>query len=243
MSVPRTQSLTRAIALLRAMEHFPRGVTTAELARVTELAPATAGRLLATLEDSGFVERDDARWTIGGELMRIAQRADPERVLVRRARPILAELAAAAKESAMLGVPRAGPRILVIAQADGPRLLGLTNWIGRPIDLHASAAGKLLLAELDDRAAAAWIRRERPGRLTPRTLTTRSDLLHELARVRAQGWAEIDGESEVGLASIAVPVRDPDGNLVAMIGYSGPAERLDRPALVAPLKHAATRLS
>ena len=61
MSVPRTQSLTRAIALLRAMEHFPRGVTTAELARVTELAPATAGRLLATLEDSGFVERDDAR--------------------------------------------------------------------------------------------------------------------------------------------------------------------------------------
>ena len=126
---------------------------------------------------------------------------------------------------------------------DGPHLLGLTNWIGRPIDLHASAAGKLLLAELDDRAAAAWIRRERPRRLTPRTLTTRGELLHELARVREQGWAEIDGESEVGLASVAVPVRDPDGNLVAMLGYSGPAERLDRPALVPPLKRAATRLA
>ncbi len=243
MSVPRTQSLTRAIALLRAMEHFPRGVTTAELARVTELAPATAGRLLATLEDSGFVEREAGRWTIGGELARIAQRADPQRVLAGKARPVLAELAAAAKESAMLAVPRAGPRVLVIAQVDGPRLLGLTNWIGRQIDLHASAAGKLLLAELDDRAATAWIRRERPRRLTPRTLTTRAGLLRELARVRAQGWAEIDGESEVGLASVAVPVRDADGSLVAMLGYSGPAERLDRPALVEPLEHAATRLA
>jgi DNA-binding IclR family transcriptional regulator len=244
MSVPRTQSLTRAIALLRAMEHFPRGVSTAELARVTALAPATAGRLLATLEDAGFVERTDARWTIGGELVRIARRADPQRELAARARPVLAELAAAAKESAMLGVPRAGARVVVIAQADGPRLLGVTNWIGRSIDdLHASAAGKLLLAELDDRAVAAWIRRERPRRLTPRTLTTRGDLLRELARVRAQGWAEIDGESEAGLASVAVPVRDADGNLVAMLGYSGPSERLDRPALVEPLERAAARLA
>jgi DNA-binding IclR family transcriptional regulator len=243
MSVPRTQSLSRAIALLRALEHFPRGVSTAELGRVTGLAPATAARLLATLADAGFVERDDARWTIGAELVRIAQRADPERALAGRARPVLAELAAAAKESAMLAVPRPGPRVLVIAQADGPRLLGLTNWVGRPIDLHASAAGKLLLADLDDRAVAAWIRRERPRRLTPRTLSTRSEILRELARVRAEDWAEIDGESEVGLASVAVPVRDPEGSLVALLGYSGPAERLDRPALVPTLRHAATRLA
>jgi IclR family pca regulon transcriptional regulator len=245
MSVPRTQSLTKAIALLRAMQHFPRGVTTAELARATDLPPATAGRLLATLEDAGFAERDDRGWSIGRELVRIAQHAEPQRALARRARPLLADLAAAAKESAMLGVPRGRTRVVVVAQADGPRLLGITNWVGRPIDdLHASAAGKLLLAESGDDAVAAWMRRATPRRLTARTIAAPRALLEELARVREQGWAEIDGESEPGLASVAVPVRDAeDRRLVGMLGFSGPAERLDRLALVAPLERAAAALA
>jgi DNA-binding IclR family transcriptional regulator len=143
----------------------------------------------------------------------------------------------------MLGVPRGRARIVVVAQADGPRLLGITNWVGRTIDdLHASAAGKLLLAEFDDRAVTAWIRRAKPRRLTPRTIAASGALVAELARVRDRGWAEIDGESEAGLASVAVPVRAADGQLVAMIGFSGPSERLDRAALVAPLQAAASAL-
>ena len=243
MSVPRTQSLTKAIALLQAMARFPRGVSTAELARLTDLPPATAGRLLATLQDAGFAERDDQGWSIGRELARVAHRAEPQRALARRAQPVLADLAAAAKESAMLAVPRGRARVVVVAQADGPRLLGITNWVGRTIqDLHASAAGKLLLADLDDRAVTAWYRRARPAQLTSRTLATAAALLDELARVRTQGWAEINGESEPGLVSVAVPVRDSSGALIAMLGYSGPSERLDRSVLLAPLQRAASIL-
>ncbi len=244
MSVPRTQSLTRAIALLRAMGNVPRGVTTAELARVTGLPPATAGRLLATLADAGFAERDAEGWSIGRELVRIAHRAEPQRALARAAQPVLAELAAAQQESAMLGVPRGRARVLVVAQADGPRLLGITNWVGRTLDdLHASAAGKLLLAELDERELGAWMRRAKPRRLTPRTLTEPRALLDELARARDRGWAAIDGESEPGLASVAVPVRDAGGALVGMLGFSGPSARLDVAALVAPLRQAAATLT
>jgi len=243
MSVPRTQSLSRAIGLLRALERFPNGATAATLARATGLAPATAGRLLATLEDEQFVERGDAGWTVGRDLVRIAQRADPHRALARRARPMLEHLAAAAGESAMLAIPRPGPGMAIVAQADGPRLLGLPNWVGRHIDLHASAAGKLVLAELDDAAVTAWIKRERPRRHTPRTLTRRAELLADLRRVRERGWAEIDGESEPGLASVSMPVRDPDGRLIAMPGFSGPADRLDRPALIELLAGAVADLS
>ena len=144
----------------------------------------------------------------------------------------------------MLAVPRGHSRVVVVAQADGPRLLGITNWIGRTIDdLHASAAGKLLLAELDDDACAAWIRRAKPRRLTSRTLSTRRALLEEVARVRDRDWAEIDGESETGLASVAVPVRDVGGALIGMVGYSGPSERLHRATLIAPLRQAASTLA
>ena len=143
----------------------------------------------------------------------------------------------------MLGVPRPGHQVRVVAQADGPWLLGPSNWIGRHIDSHASAAGKLVLAELDDRALAAWVQHTRPARLTPRTLVTYDALRKELHRVRQQGWAAIDEESEPGLASVAVPLRDQSGTIVAMLGFSGAAHRLEPEALIEPLRHAAQTLS
>jgi DNA-binding IclR family transcriptional regulator len=142
----------------------------------------------------------------------------------------------------MLAIPRPGPQIEILIQADGPWLLGLTNWVGRRIDLHASAAGKLLLAELTDDQLVAWIKRQRPRRLTPHTLTTRAQLSEELARVRAQDWAMLEHESEIGLGSIALPVRDDDGAIAAIIGFSGPAQRLDYPRLLRHLRSARSEL-
>lgn len=242
MSVPRTQSLTRALTLLQAIERLNNRGSTADLARAAGLAPATALRLLVTLEDAGFASRGSVGWRVGPELIRLARRADPHRALARRAGPVLEDLAAHARESAMLGVPRPGPEVDVVAQADGARLLGITNWVGRSIALHASAAGKLVLADLDERALQNWVTRKRPSRLTPNTIVDPAPLIAELQRVRDQGWAEIDEESEPGLASIAVAIRDHDGTLTGMIGISGPRDRFDRRALLAPLTRAANAL-
>jgi DNA-binding IclR family transcriptional regulator len=242
VSVPRTQSLARALDLMRALKHFPGGATTATLARATDLPPATAGRLLATLEDAEFVIRGEGGWSVGPEMTRIAARADPHRELVTRARPLLDRLAGEARESALLAIPVPGPQFEIIAQADGPRLLGLTNWVGRRIELHASAAGKLILAEMGDAELAAWIRRQRPQRLTTHTLTGRKQLISEVSRVRERGWAMLEQESEIGLGSIALGVRGADGTLAAILGFSGPAERLDYPALLAHLRSAAAEL-
>ncbi len=243
MSVPRTQSLTRAVALLKALRHHPRGATTAALARATGLPPATAGRLLITLADEGFVRRAPQGWVVGAELVTLARRSDPDSALARRAQPLLAELAEHGRESAMLAVPAPGPAVDIIAQVDGPWLLGLTNWVGRGVDLHASAAGKLLLAELGDAALDAWIARARLRRHTPRTITTRAGLLAEVRRVRARGWADLRDESEPGLWSVAVPVRDADGALAALLGFSGPTARVEPERLLELLLAAATRLS
>jgi len=133
----------------------------------------------------------------------------------------------------------------VIAQADGPGLLGISDWVGREFPLHASAPGKLVLAELDDAALAVWVARVRPERFTRRTITSVRGLRAELAAIRAQGYAELDDELEPELASLAVTVRGASGAAVAFIGISGPSGRLDarrRHALVGPLRAAARRL-
>jgi len=248
--LPRAQSLTRAAALVRAVGEASAGgggATTAALARACGLPVATAARLLATLSDEGFVERtpDGAGWTLGIPLVRLARAADPDRALVAAARPVLEDLADAAGESAALAVARAGPAMDVIAQADGPGLLGVSDWVGREFPLHASAPGKLVLAELDDDALAAWVARVRPERFTRRTITSVRGLRAELAAIRAQGYAELDGELEPELASLAVTVRGASGAAVAFIGVSGPGGRLDarrRRALLGPLRAAGQRL-
>jgi DNA-binding IclR family transcriptional regulator len=248
--LPRAQSLTRAAALVRAVGEASAGgggATTAALARACGLPVATAARLLATLSDEGFVERtpDGAGWTLGLPLVRLARAADPDRALVAAARPVLEDLADAAGESAALAVARAGPAMDVIAQADGPGLLGVSDWVGREFPLHASAPGKLVLAELDDDALGAWVARVRPERFTRRTITSVRGLRAELAAIRAQDYAELDGELEPELASLAVTVRGASGAAVAFIGVSGPGGRLDarrRRALLGPLRAAGQRL-
>jgi DNA-binding IclR family transcriptional regulator len=245
--LPRTQSLTRAIGLLRALGGEADGAPTAALARACDLHAATAARLLATLADADFVERTVAGdgWTIGHELRRLVRAGDPDRRLLALATPRLEALAAASGESAALAVPRPGPGMDVVAQADSPGLLGTTDWVGRVFPLHASAPGKLVLAELPEPELAAWLERERPARLTSLTLADPRRLRAELARVRGAGYAELVDELEPGLASVAVAVRAPGATLTAMIGISGPTVRLDadrRKALLPEIRAAAAGL-
>src|SRR4051794_6576075 len=250
--LPRAQSLSRAAALVRAVGASASAgagdATTAALARRCALPVATAARLLATLSDEGFVERtgDGAAWTLGLPLVRLARAADPDRALLAAAPALLEELAAEAGESAAVAVARPGPALDVIAQADAPGLLGVSRWVGREFPLHASAPGKLVLAGLDDAALRDWVRRTKPERFTPRTITGLPALRAELDRVRAQGYAELEDELEPALSSLTVPVPAADGEPWAFVGVSGPTGRLDarrRRALVAPARAIAARLA
>jgi IclR family acetate operon transcriptional repressor len=237
-AIQRTQSLVRAIALLRIAAARPEGAPTAALARAADLPVATAARLLATFADAGFVERTaaDDGWVVGRELIRLVNGADPDRVLVARARPVVEELAEATGESAMLGVPRPPAGADVLLQVDTPRFVGATNWVGRPFPMHASASGKLVLAELSADALAAWISHQRLERYTGNTITDAAALRAELERVRRRGYAELADELEDGLAAITVPVRSPEGALIAIVGVCGPSFRLgpERRAEVLP---------
>jgi len=100
--------------------------------------------------------------------------------------------------------------------------------VGEDLPLHASAAGKLALAELTDGELASWLAGTTLARFTARTLGDEPSLRAELARVRRQGWAELADELEDGLASVSVPLHEADGSLAAMVGVSGPTFRLGR---------------
>ena len=187
---PRTKSLERAVVLLRAVAEEPGGRSASALARATGLPRSTVTRTLRTLADRGFAAESAGGWRLGDELVRMARAADPHRAIVEAARAPLARLRDDVEESALLAVPRGRTGMEILLQLDPERHIGVTRWVGAGVALHASAAGKLILAELGEAELDEWLRTERPLAFTERTIVDRKALR---ARARPCPAAAVGG--------------------------------------------------
>lgn len=225
--VASNRSVARAAGILRVLAASSAPITVTEIAKRIELPRATVFRLLLTLEDEGFIDRQDTHYTLGWELARIAQTVDPTAGLVSRVKSLVEEIAERLGETVTLSVRRGIYDLELVLQAN-PRTLGMTmsDMHGQKWPLHASSTGKLLLAELTDEQ----IRIATGNELQPVTSYTISDwerLSTELDEVRKQGWAATIDELEVGMISAAVPIRDKIGHLIASLAYVAPRHRID----------------
>jgi IclR family acetate operon transcriptional repressor len=216
--LPAADQLARALALV--LERAPRTLT--ELADAVGLPAAELEPLLGALERHGLLAWDLQRAGLrpGAAALRFARSGVGGPDLVELAQPSLRRLADESGETATLIIPRpAGTE--AIAQIDGSHLLGATNWLGRELGLHCTAAGKVFLAfgvaELPDGDLT---------RLTPQTVTDRQSLGRQLDEVRQRGYATIVDELEPGLSAVAAPVRDRGGAVVAALSASGASVRL-----------------
>src|SRR3954454_17883770 len=200
----RVQSVARAAELLKALGEHDGPASVFDLADRCELNRSTAWRILATLEDSGLVERDPAtgRYAVGYAVVALAAGSGHE-PLVRRAHAALRALADACEETAALALPHS-LQLVYGDQVQAPRVMA-ANWLGRAPSLHATSTGKAFLAWLDpDELGAALPARLQ--RFTATTITTRSALRAELAAVRGRGYAVSRGELEPALWGVSAPV-------------------------------------
>jgi IclR family transcriptional regulator, acetate operon repressor len=227
-----TQAVDRAARLLSEVVHAPDPVTFTELSEVTGLAKSTTSRLLLALERNHLVRRDDHGRFLPGEMfVSFAWRGGADTSLVAVAQPFLDRLGRATGETVNLGVA-AGPAVEQIAQVDCTYLIGGTNWVGRPVPLHASGLGKVLLAY-----GAAKLPRGELQKCTERTITGEEALRCELAAIRARGYAVTDEELEAGLIAFAAPVFRYDGAVVAAMSVSAPVSRMTREAAANAARH------
>ena len=218
-----TQSVERASRLLTEVVDATKPMSFSELAAATGLAKSTTSRLLFALERSGLVRRDDGRYGPGEVFVRYAGRSGREFELVELSVGHLGRLGEATGETINIGVARHG-HVEQLSQVDSRYAIGMTNWVGRPVPLHATALGKVLLAY-----GGATIPPGRLARLTDRTVTSRAALAAELAEVRKRGYAITVDELEPGLVAIAAPVFRGGDEVIAAISVSGPSNRLTPP--------------
>jgi IclR family transcriptional regulator, acetate operon repressor len=215
--------------LLRVLES-EQPVGLGELAAASGIPKSTASRLLTALERRGLIEQDGERGRLrpGPAILRVAERGMLERNIVELARPSLDALSDASGETINLAVPgREG--VEHVAQVDGLHFLGAGQWLGRAVESHCTANGKVFLA---------FGRASVPATLTSHTDQTITDpgrLEEELEIVRRRGFASAVDELEPGLAAIAAPVRGARGDVVAALSMSGPTLRIT-PARIAELR-------
>ena len=235
-TVRLNQSVQRAASILRACG-VPGGDTASGLARRTGLPWATCFRLVSTLEHEGLLLRlPNDRYVPGPALLGLATGHGWPTLLSGIAQRELEQLVAEVGETVNLTIVHSGGQLEVVGQFDPPRLLRSANYIGRWYPEHASAIGKLMLAEYDEQRLATQLP-DRLERFGPATLVLEEDLLADLALIRERGYSTAVDELEEGLATVSVGVRDTDGRLVAMVSVSGPSSRFDETKRKLALPH------
>jgi len=151
-----TRAVERALLLLVAATDRTAPTTLTELARATDLSPSTATRLLATLERQNFIRRgEDNRYRPGTRLMQIAATTLREEPIYELAGPCLVELARQTGESANLGIPIEGERVLYLRQVASRQLVQTATWAGRTVPIAGTAIGAAVSGGLNDEGYAA----------------------------------------------------------------------------------------
>ena len=218
------QSIRRAFAVLDALDESPLGVT--EVAERAALPKSTAARLLATLVSEGAVEQvpGETAYRLGPRLVMLAGGFSLIRSLAAVGRPVLADLAAASGEAAGLGVPD-GDLIHYIDQVDTPNPVLVRDWTGARAPLHAVSSGQVLLAFRTPAAIERYLAQPTLERFTPRTLSDPDAVRERLRDVRRRGYAWAIEEFDDGIASVAAPIADASGEVIAAVHIHGPSYR------------------
>jgi DNA-binding IclR family transcriptional regulator len=218
------QAVDRAMTLLRTVAVSAEPPSLNDLADACALNRSTAWRLLATLEKYAMVERnpDTNRYTVGYGAMQVGAAAGHES-LVRRVRPALRDLLSATGERVSIAVVR-GVNLVYVDQLDPPDVPP-EQWIGRPLALHASSSGKILLAFLPPEERAGALPASL-SRLTPTTITDAGRLERALQTARRRGYASSVGEDVPYSNGVSAAVLDSRTRPVAVVNVWGIEQRV-----------------
>lgn len=223
-------SLARGLSVIRAFGDGQGSRSVADLAAQTGLSLAAVRRCLYTLTALGYAKGADGVYDLTPAILALGYAYVSSTALVRVGQPVLERVADELHESSSMAQLE-GHEIVYVARAATQRILSIALSVGSRLPAASTSMGRVLLAHLDGPALAQCLSRMRLVAHTPKTITTRSALRAELDRVRAQGFALVDQEFEIGLRSIAVPVRGRDQQVVAAINIGVQASRASATAL------------
>lgn len=224
--------LEKGLHVIEAFNQERSRLTISEVAERTGLTRAAARRYLITLAHLGYVHHENKLFSLTPMVLRLGQSYLHSARLPRIVQPLLYRLSSSLQEAVSAGILDRD-QLVCVAAVSGGQLVSTTLQPGTRVPAFYTANGRILLASLPEREFLALLAAMQPEQITPQTIVHKERLALEIARARAQGYALVDQELELGLRTLAVPLRNFRGETVAAMNVSVHAARMTTEDIVA----------
>jgi len=224
-------SLARGLAVVQAFQERKRHLTIAQISHRTEIPRAAVRRCLHTLIKLGYATTDGRTYSLLPKVLTLGHAYLSSTPLAVSAQPYLDRMSEQLHEACNMATLEGDDILYIARSATTQRLISVDLSVGGRLPAYCTSMGRILLAALDDASLQDYLDHADLQTETSRTLTTPQALLACLQEVRQQGWCIVDQELEQGLRSIAVPVYDASGQVLAALNISTHAGRVSRSEL------------
>lgn len=239
------QSLERGLAVILCFGPDRPELTLAEVAKNTGLTRAAARRFLLTLVELGYVRNEGRFFSLRPRVLELGYAYLSGLSLAEVAQPQVEDFVASIHESSSISVLD-GDDIVYVVRVPTKRIMTISISVGTRFPAYCTSMGRVLLANLPDGEIDRYLARAHFEPRTQRTVFHPKELRTILSRVRDSGYALIDQEMEDGLRSVAVPIRDTSGHVIAAMNVSVNSHRVSvrelREELLPQLREAANQI-
>lgn len=220
-------SLARGLAVVKAFSDQRRAMTIAQLSHKTGIPRAAVRRCLYTLKQLGYADSEANNFYLKPKILSLGYSYLSSTPLTIAAQPCLNQLSRTLNESCSLAVLEDG-EVLYISRSQTSRVLSVALNAGSRLPAYCTSLGRVLLAGLPEAELDAYFARVKLVAYTDRTVVSEQKLRDILVDVRQKGYSIVEEELEIGLRSIAVPVRGASGSTAAALNIGAQATRISR---------------
>ncbi|AIL60227.1 MULTISPECIES: pca regulon transcriptional regulator PcaR [Pseudomonas] len=224
-------SLARGLAVVQAFQERKRHLTIAQISHRTEIPRAAVRRCLHTLIKLGYATTDGRTYSLLPKVLTLGHAYLSSTPLAVSAQPYLDRMSDQLHEACNMATLEGDDILYIARSATVQRLISVDLSVGGRLPAYCTSMGRILLAALDDATLHEYLEHADLQAKTSRTIHDPVALLECLQQVRQQGWCVVDQELEQGLRSIAVPVYDASGQVLAALNVSTHAGRVSRTEL------------
>jgi IclR family pca regulon transcriptional regulator len=218
-------SLARGLAVLQAFSDQRRSLTIAQISHKTGIPRASVRRCLHTLIQLGYAEADGNNFTLKPKVLTLGYSYLSSTPLTVSAHPYLNQISRTLNESCSLAVLQ-DDEVLYVGRSAASRIMSVSLTTGSRLPAYCTALGRVMLAHLEPAELDGYLERVPLKAMTEKTVVSKTRLKEILAEVRRAGYATVEEELEIGLRSIAVPVRGASGRVLAALNVGAHAARV-----------------
>jgi IclR family pca regulon transcriptional regulator len=224
-------SLARGLAVLRAFSDQRKSLTIAQISHRTGIPRAAVRRCLYTLRQLGYADSESNNFTLKPKVLTLGYSYLSSTPLTVAAQPFLNQISRTLNESCSLAVLDDG-EVLYVARSATSRIMSVALNTGSRLPAYCTSLGRIMLAHMPDDQLDAHLSTVKLKAFTEHTVVSTEKLKELLLQARQDGYVVVEEELEVGLRSIAVPVRGASGNVLAGLNIGAQATRVTKRQMV-----------